>query len=281
MMKKTSIMVVVMLATHFMYAQIAMPQPSPLSTITQKIGLVDASIVYSRPSAKGRKIFGDLVPYDKMWRTGANKATKLTFSDSVSIAGHPVPKGDYALFAIPGKSEWTIIISKQSELSGTSGYKESEDACRFKIKPYTVPAVETFTIGFSNLTIQSADIEILWETTAIKFSVATNPDKQVMKNIDAALQIPARNYYQAATYYLENNKDMSKALSWINAAIDGGYERYWVLRTKALIQAEIGDYTGAIETARKSSEMAQKDGDDTYVKMNDASILEWSKKKNK
>lgn len=279
-MKKQVFFLILLLSWLGMDAQITMPQPSPLSSVTQRIGLVEVGITYSRPSAKGRKVFGDLVPFDKLWRTGANKASRLSISDTVTISGNTLPKGDYALFTIPGKAEWTIIISKQAELSGTAGYKSEEDICRFKVKPFTTSFfTETFTIGFSNVTTKTADVEILWENTGLRFTVETNPDRLVMKSINAALQIPANNYYQAASYYLENNKDLKQALTWINLAIENGYARYWVLRTKALIQAGNGDYKGAIETARKSSELAQKDGDESYVKMNDKSITEWEKKK--
>ncbi|MCZ2444286.1 MAG: DUF2911 domain-containing protein [Flavobacteriales bacterium] len=279
-MKKQVFFLMLLLSWLGMDAQITMPQPSPLSSVTQRIGLVEVGITYSRPSAKGRKVFGDLVPFDKMWRTGANKASRLSISDTVTISGNTLPKGDYALFTIPGKAEWTIIISKQAELSGTAGYKNEQDICRFKVKSFTTSFfTETFTIGFSNVTTKTADVEILWENTGLRFTIETNPDRLVMESINAALQIPANNYYQAASYYLENNKDLKQALTWINLAIENGYARYWVLRTKALIQVGNGDYKGAIETARKSSELAQKDGDESYVKMNDKSIIEWEKKK--
>ena len=278
-MKKFILHFALILSFGVAQSQITMPQPSPLSTVTQKVGLVDASITYSRPSAKGRKVFGDIVPMDKMWRTGANKATKLTLSDTVTIANVKVPKGDYAIFTVPGMMEWMVIISKQSELSGTSGYKDTEDVVRFKVKPSVISFTETFTINFGNVTTQSADIELMWETTKISFAITSNSDALVMKNIQAALTIPGRNYYQAASYYLDNNKDMKQALDYVNKAIENNYERYWVLRTKSLIQSKLGDIKGAITTAEKSIELAKKDSDDAYVKMNEESIKEWKSKK--
>ncbi|MCX7743969.1 MAG: DUF2911 domain-containing protein [Flavobacteriales bacterium] len=266
------------IAVTITQAQINIPQPSPLSTVSQKVGLVDVSITYSRPSAKGRKIFGELVPYDKLWRTGANMATKLTVSDSVKIAHFWVPKGEYAIFTVPGPMEWIVIISKQANLSGINGYQETEDVGRFKVKPVGTLFTETFTINFANVTTKSAEIQMEWETTRISFPIVTEPDRVVMKNIELALNIPGRNYYQAANYYYENDKDLNKALEWINMAITNNYERYWVLRVKSLIQAKLGDYKGAITTAERSIELAKKDNDEAYVKMNEESIKEWKKK---
>jgi hypothetical protein len=276
-MKKIFLHILLIASTTSFQAQINMPQPSPLSTVSQKVGLVDVSITYSRPSAKGRKVFGDLVPYDKLWRTGANMATKLTVSDSLKIAHFWVPKGEYAIFTVPGQLEWVVIISKQANLSGTNGYQETEDMGRFKVKPVSTLFTETFTINFANVTTKSAEIQLEWETTRISFPIATDPDRAVMKNIDAALNVPARNYYQAANYYYENDKDLNKALEWINTAIANNYERYWVLRVKSLIQAKLGDYKGAIATAERSIELAKKDNDDAYVKMNEESIATWKK----
>jgi len=278
-MKKIILNVLFLASAALTQAQISMPQPSPLSTVSQKVGLVDVSITYSRPSAKGRKVFGDVVPYDKLWRTGANMATKLTVSDSLKIAHFWVPKGEYAIFTVPGQMEWVVVISKQANLSGTNGYQETEDMGRFKVKPVGAMFTETFTINFANVTTKSAEIQLEWETTRISFPIATDPDRAVMKNIDAALNVPGRNYYQAASYYYENDKDQKKALEWINTAIANNYERYWVLRVKSLIQAKLGDYKGAIATAERSIELAKKDNDDAYVKMNEASIAEWKKKK--
>lgn len=278
-MKKIILNALFLASAALTQAQIIMPQPSPISTVSQKVGLVDVSITYSRPSAKGRKVFGDVVPYDKLWRTGANMATKLTVSDSLKIAHFWVPKGEYAIFTVPGQMEWVVIISKQANLSGTNGYQETEDMGRFKVKPVGTMFTETFTINFANVTTKSAEIQLEWETTRISFPIASDPDRAVMKNIDAALNVPARNYYQAASYYYENDKDLKKALEWINTAIANNYERYWVLRVKSLIQAKLGDYKGAIATAEKSIELAKKDNDDAYVKMNEESIAEWKKKK--
>lgn len=260
-------------------AQIDMPQPSPLCTVVQNVGLMDVTLVYSRPSARGRKIFGDVVPYDKLWRTGANMATRIHFSDSVRVNGVGL-KGEYAIFTIPSMNEWTIILNKNARQSGTSAYKESEDVVRIKVRPDVIPFTETFTIGFNYITNNSAFVEISWETTKVSFKFESDVDSKVMRNISNALKVAPSTYFQAARYYYETNRDLEQALEWINLAIQNDeQELFWVVRQKALIQAALGDYNGAINTARRSLELAQKAGNDDYVRMNQNSINEWSKKK--
>lgn len=258
--------------------QIDMPQASPICTVSQKVGLMDVTLVYSRPSARGRKIFGDVVAYDRLWRTGANMASRIHFSDSVRVNGVGL-KGDYSILTIPSMNEWTIILNKAARMSGTSGYKESDDAVRVKVKPDVIPFTETFTIEFNYLTNNSAFVEISWETTRVSFKFETDVDSKVMRNIQQALSATPTSYFQAARYYYETNRDMNQALEWIDLAISKDKdELYWVVRQKALIQAKIGDYPGAIATAQRSLELAKKAGNDDYVRMNQASIEEWRKK---
>lgn len=269
-----------MLFMQHITAQISTPQPSPISTVTQKVGLTDVSITYSRPSAKDRKVFGDLVPYDKLWRTGANKSVKFSISDSVVVGGKKIGKGDYSLFTIPGEKEWTIILNKAVDLSGTNGYKEEDDVVRFKVTPATNQFTETFTFNFASVTTTSAEVEITWEKTRVAFKIESNPDDKVMKSIQATLNPSAGSYYQAARYYYDTERDAKQALDWINKSLELGGEKYWILRTKSLIQARLGDFKGAIATAEKSKSLAQADEDDQYVKMNEESIKEWTAKLN-
>lgn len=276
-MKKIITIIIALIAIQG-YSQITMPQPSPLSTVTQKLGLNDFTVTYSRPSAKGRKVFGDLVPYNELWRTGANKCTKFSTSDSVKVGGKKFGKGDYSLFAIPGEKEWTIIINKNADMSGTSNYKQEEDVVRFNVPVVTNSFTETFTIGFGNLTATSADVEITWENVKVKFAIEVSYDDKVMKNIDAVLNASPSSYFQAARYYYDTNRDSKQALEWINKALEMGGDKYWILRVKSLIQARLEDYKGAIETAVKSRDLAKADDDGTYVKMNEASIAEWTPK---
>ena len=269
------------LCCAYAQAQIELPRPSPTATLSQKVGLTDVEIVYSRPSVKGREIFGDLTPYGQLWRTGANMATKFTFGDAVKIAGHDLPAGSYALFTIPGKDESTIIFNKNWKQDGTANYKESEDALRVTAKPEHIDQkVESFTIDLNNLRDKSADIVLSWENTVVKIPMEVNIDDRIMASIKNAMTISPNTYYQAATYYLNSGKDLNEALTWIDKAIEM-YEQdnsspYWVYRTKALIQADLKDYKGAIETARLSSEKAKAAGNMDYVKLNEKSVAEWS-----
>ncbi len=264
------------------WAQISVPAPSPLSTIEQKVGLTDMSVTYSRPSAKGRTIFGDLVPFGEMWRWGANASTKLKTSDDITIEGKDVPAGEYALYAIPGESEWTIVIHKNTSYWGTGGdkYSTDEDLVRFTVKPnksYPV-ATETMTFQFADITSDGCTIEFLWENTQIKLAVKANVDEQVMKEIDMKMKgVSSATYYQAARYYYDNDKDINKAYEWIKLALVDN-EKFWMVRQKALIEAKMGKYKDAIKTATKSMDLAQTAGNMDYVRMNKKSIDEWSKK---
>ncbi len=266
-------------------AQITTPQPSPAATLTQRVGLVDVTVNYSRPSAKGRAIFGaDIVPFGAAWRTGANGATTLTFSGEVMINGVKIPAGKYAIYSIPNKDEWEIIINKNVNLGGsTAGYKAEEDVVRFKVKPTSTEMTETFTVGFSNLTDNSANFDISWEKTKVSFPIMNEVDAVVMKQIETFAKNPqaalAQNYSQAAAYYLAQDKDLKKALEWIEESIKINPTAFWNVRTKALIQAKMKDYKAAIETATLSKTKAAEAKNDDYVRMNEKSIAEWSKMK--
>ena len=261
-------------------AQIDMPKPSPLSTVTQTVGLTDASITYSRPSAKGRTVFGDLVPYGEMWRTGANASTKIKFSDDVKIEGQDVPAGEYALYTIPGKDVWTIIIHKNTSYWGTGDdkYKIAEDQARFTVKPMTYPVkIETLTFGFTDLKNDEAYIELLWENTQVRFKVVSEVDKKVMADINNKMKgVTASTYYQSAQYYYENDKDLTQALVWVNKAIESG-EKFWIVKLKSMILAKQGNYAEDIKAAERSKALALEAKNNDYVRMNDKNIEEWTK----
>ncbi len=264
-------------------AQLKVPAASPASSIKQTVGLTDIEITYNRPSMKGRAIFGGLLQYDKMWRCGANASTKLTFSKDVSIEGNELKKGTYALYMIPGKEKWVVIIHKNLKHWGTGGknYKEEEDAFRFSVMPTKLEnTVETMTLAVTDITNNDANIEMTWENTSVKFKVDVNTDAAVTKNIDKVLAGPdAGTYYSAASYYLTAGKDLKKALEWINKSMEmGNGEKFWVVRRKALIEAGLGDYKAAVASAKTSLELAKKAGNDDYVRMNTKSIEEWSQK---
>lgn len=283
-MKKLIYAVAFMLATYAIEAQVKTPQPSPKTTVQQVVGLTDVTLDYSRPSAKGRTIFGDLVPFGKLWRTGANLNSMITFSDDVTIDGKVLPKGKYALFTVPKADTWEIIFYKTTDNWGTpEEFKEEDVALRANAKPVlTDRRVETFTLSIGNITNDAADLEIAWEKTfvALKFEVPSK--KAAMASIAKVLAGPtAGDYFSAAQYYYQANIDHNKALEFINKAIGmvkpGDDAPFWHLRLKSLIQAKLGDKKGAIETAKLSLAGAQKEKNDDYVKMNNDSIKEWSK----
>lgn len=269
---------------HLAQAQIDMPQASPKARLETKVGLTDVTLEYSRPGLKGRgeKVFGELLPYGEVWRTGANESTKVSFADDVEISGQPLKAGTYALYTIPGQDEWTVIFSKNPELWGDSGYKQEEDALRVKVAPVTVPyPQETFTIDFENYTPNSADLTIRWDNTQVKVPVKTEVDSKVMAQINEKIgadSVSATTYYNAARYYHENNKDLNKALEWINLAIDGR-EHFVFYNVKSKILADQNKYKEAIKAAEKSKELAQQSNNQDYIKINDDLIARYKEEK--
>ncbi|MFN3800885.1 DUF2911 domain-containing protein [Belliella pelovolcani] len=256
--------------------QIEMPQASPASTIAQKIGLTDVKIEYSRPSTKGRKIFGELVPFGQVWRTGANAATIITFSTDVKIEGNEVPAGSYAIYSIPDRNEWTIILSKNTKLWGAVGYNQEDDYLRFKVKPgKTGQKYETMEVGFVDMTDTGATVSIKWEQTRVRFRIETDVDPIVMAQIRQLVidQQPTNPglYYQAANYYFTNNKDMRQALEWINKSVDSD-PKYWTVHLKAKIELALGMKKEAIESARSSMNMAKEAKNPDYVGLNERLI---------
>ena len=227
-------------------AQIKTPQPSPMSKVTQEVGLMKVEVEYSRPSSKGRKVFGDLVPFGELWRTGANASTKVTFGDDVRVAGNPVAKGTYALYSIPGEKEWTIVIYRNTTFWGTPGkeYKEEDVAAQFNVPVLSQrEMVESFTISFNNLRNNGCDMELSWKYTKIVVPITVDTDAKVLADIKSQLDGPSANtFYGAARYYFEEKKDMNQALDWVSKAIEKGGEKFWILRLKAQILAELGRF---------------------------------------
>ncbi len=256
--------------------QIQMPQASPSAKIIQKVGLTDVTVDFSRPSTKGRKIFGELVQFGEVWRTGANGATVLTFSTEVIINGTKVPAGSYALYSIPGKSSWTMILSKNTKLWGAIGYDSKDDLLRFTAIPAkTSRMYDSFEIGFSKLTDASADLSIKWEQTRVEFTIQTEVDPIVMADIqkqviDAKSTNPAL-LYQAASYYFNNSKDLNQAYTWIQQSTSSD-PKYWTLHLQAKIELSLGKKTAALESATKSKKLAEEGKNLDYVGLNDRLI---------
>ncbi len=263
-------------------AQIKTPAASPSCKVTQDVGLIKVDVAYSRPSAKGRKVFGELVPFGELWRTGANATTQVTFSDDASIGGTKLAKGTYVLFTTPGQKEWEVIFYKNLSISSNPGkdFKEEDVAARVKVPTQTLrDLVETFTINFNNLRNNGADLEITWEYTKVVVPITVDTDSKVMADIKATMEGPSANaYWAAGSYYYSEKKDMNQALAWVEKAMEKGGEKFWMMRQKALILAELGRYKDAIAAAEKSTEMAKADGNADYQRMNEKSIAEWKKK---
>jgi hypothetical protein len=247
------------------------PAASPGCTIKQRFGLTDVEVVYSRPGIKGREIFGSLVPYGKVWRTGANNATKLTFSTPVKINGADIPAGTYALFTIPGENEWTIIINKGAAQWGAFAYDEKVDVVRVKSVPLKLAeSVESFTIEFNRITDESAVMNLVWDKTVVPIKLEVDVTSKLVPQIEATMASDSKNkpYYPAAMFYYDHGQDLKKASEWVDAAIKQR-EAHYIVYLKAKILAKLGDKEGAIAAAKRSSELAVKANDPGYVKMND------------
>lgn len=281
-MKKIILVLAMIIANYVTEAQVKTPQSSPKSTLTQMVGLTNVEIAYSRPSSKGRDVFNNLVPFGKLWRTGANENSTISFSDDVIIDGKILPKGKYALFTNPKADNWEIIFYTATDNWGIpENWDESKVALKTTVKSEHIDRfVESFTIGINNLDNNYAHLELSWEKTivAIKFEVPTA--KNAMANIDKVLAGPgAGDYFSAAQYIFQSNGDLTKALTYVNKALEMNKDKpYWYNRLKSLIQAKQGDKNGAIETAKISLAKAETAGNQDYIKMNKDSIAEWSKK---
>jgi len=256
--------------------QIQTPQPSATASVTTVVGLTDVKIDYSRPSAKGRKIFGEgtaLLPYGAIWRTGANNGTKISFSDDVKVEGIAVPKGEYLIFSWPGASEWTVSLYKDIALGGNTGdYDKTKEAANFKVKSEKIAEkIETLTINIGDIAADSktAKVQIAWENTSVKFTIAVDYDAKVMKSIEASTKVNPNNYFNAAVYYLENGKDLKQALEWVNMASASNPTAFWIMYQKARIQKGLGDKTGALATSKASWEAAKTANNRDYQMMNE------------
>ena len=243
---------------------------SSSQTIIQEFGLGKVTVKYSRPNIKGRSLEKDLAPFGQVWRTGANDATVITFTDAVNLEGNTVLPGEYALFTIPGKDEWTIILNKETKQWGSYQYKQAEDVLRFKVKPTKlINRLETFSINFSDVMPSSANLDLSWENTRITIKMTAEVDSKVMANIDAAMKSEKPPFYPAAIYYFENGKDLKKALEWINVAEAGDQKAPWFKYQKARIQLKIGDKMGAAQTARAGIEAAKVLNNAEYIRLNE------------
>ncbi len=250
--------------------QLKTPQPSTTTLVKQNFGLGTIELSYSRPNIKGRKIFGDLVPFDKVWRTGANQATTLTFSDEVTIGGVKVPAGKYGFLSIPGATEWTFIITKQTDVTSPAAYKPEMDVVRVKSTPMSLPwSVETMGISFEDVKDNSCALMLFWDKTMVSVPITTDVETKVMKQIETVMKADARPYFEAGAYYLENGKDLNQAVVWFDKAIENNPKAFWVYYQKARALAKLGKKTEAMAVSMKSMELAKEAKNDDYVALNE------------
>ena len=251
-------------------AQVKMPAPSPTQTIKQDFGIGSIELTYSRPSAKGRKVFGDVVPDGKLWRTGANAATRISFSEPVEISGKKLDSGTYVLYTIPNQELWEIILNKGLKNSGVDGYKESEDVIRFKTEPSKNKSlVETFTMQFTDVKPESCNLQLMWENKIVNIPIAADFKEKVKTQIEAALLTDSKPYWQAAQFYNEYDKNLPKALENVSKAIEGNQKAFWMYLYKARIQKEMGDNAGALASSATSLTLAKEANNNDYVRMNE------------
>jgi hypothetical protein len=279
---KTIFTVLTLVFSVFAYSQIETPQPSPNSTLTQNVGLSEVMVAYSRPSANERVVFGELVPFDKKWRTGANENTIITFSDDVEVQGQLLTAGSYAVFSIPKKDSWDVFFYEDIDNWGLP-VTWNEDAVVAMINVPTKTLnhhVETFTIGFDNINLEKAHLKISWEKTMVEVPIDFPTDELVMSNINSVMDGPSANdYFNSAIYYLSANKDLAQAEEWMEKGMEMSENKpYWMLRQQSLIYAANGKKDKAIETAKASLAGAKKAGNADYIKMNEDSLKEWGAK---
>jgi len=259
-----------LLCAQLSFAQnVKMPAPSPGQTIHQDFALSFVEVNYSRPGVKDRKIFGDVVPFDKVWRTGANGATTVTFGEDINFGGTAVKAGKYGLLTIPGKSEWTVILTKSLDVTSPAAYKAENDVVRVKVKSEELPfAVENFMITFDDITSNSANLLLIWDKTMLSVKLTADVDAKIMAQLESAMKGEKKPYFQAATYYYETNRDLKQALVWVDEAIKEAPTAFWIATLKARIQAKAGDKKAAKVTAEKAIELAKTAKNDDYVTIN-------------
>ncbi|MDN3606542.1 DUF2911 domain-containing protein [Kaistella yonginensis] len=281
-MKKILLSLILVGTLTLANAQVKAPQPSPSATVKQTIGLSEVTVEYSRPSAKNRKVFGNLVPMNQVWRTGANGSSDITFANETLFGGVKVPAGKYALYSIPSQNDWELILYKDTEQWGApKELKEDLVVAKVKVKTEKNPMFqETFQIGFQDLKNDKANLILTWENTLVKVPIFIDSQKEVLESINTTLAsktAKGSDYHQAANYYFENGMDLKKALEYIRKANQLQPDLYYMLKLQAEIEAANGLKKEAIATAKKSLELSKKANSDDYVKINNDNIAKWSK----
>ncbi|WP_222101998.1 DUF2911 domain-containing protein [Fluviicola chungangensis] len=256
--------------------KITVPAPSPLQTVTQKFGLGEVTVEYSRPGVKGRTIFGDVVPYGKIWRTGANATTKITFTDEVKLEGNVVKPGTYGLYTIPNKDSWEIMLYKDLTLNGNVGdYKTENEVLRFKVKAIKIPMkMESLMINIGDISATESKLMLLWENTVIAIKMTTDIDARVMQSIDESMKSEKPEYFRAASYYFDNGKDLKQALVWATKATEENPTAFYMFNLKARIEYKLGDKAAGKASAEKSIALAKDAKNDDYVALGEKLLAE-------
>jgi hypothetical protein len=285
-MKRIIIVIVIALVYSVsVSAQLNLPPASTDATFKQQIGFGEVEVKYSRPSARGRVIFGGIVPYEEMWRTGAHDATTIRFSEAVKLNGNDIPGGTYSFFTIPNQNEWTIVINKATEMHGTSDYTQEQDLVRFTVKPEKSSRYyETFTIEVNDFTKEEAGLFLLWENTQVKLTIKMNVDEKVMAEINDRINVKKEDraslFYQSSSYYFNNNKDLKQAYAWVQIANSKAQDAAY-LQLQAKIEAAMNDYAAAIKTLKASTELATTKKLDQVIAANEKLRNEWETKTGK
>ena len=261
-------------------AQISHPKASPFSEVEQEVGLSKLTVRYSRPAVRGRRIFGDLVPYGRIWRVGANESTKITLDTDMEVLGNTLPKGTYALYAFPHEGEWEVVFHTNTGHwgDGRKNYDPKEDLFRIKVRPETLDRhQENLLITFDHITHNSLEMLWLWANTQLRIPFSVDTHAQMEKEISKQLSEnpTAQTYYEAARYLQEQGKDYERALDYLRKALQLGGDTYYFHRVKSLVEAQLGLYAPAIASARKSLELAEAQGKDEFVRMNQKNIAKW------
>ena len=259
-------------------AQIKTPAPSPSATIMQTVGMTDFTVEYSRPGKKGRDIFGALVPYDMVWRTGANQATKISFNEDITVEGAALKAGDYALFTKPGMTTWEVHFYEHTT-SSAGGYKDATPVGLVKVMPKKMNTVrESFQIEFTNLTDESGHLVIAWDNVEVPLKIGVTSKAVAMKSIEKTLAGPTNgDYFSAGTYMARVGGDGATALKYIRMATESDDPKFWQVKQESDILAKMGRHKEAITKATQSLELATKAGNDNYMRMNKENIANWSK----
>jgi tetratricopeptide (TPR) repeat protein len=280
-MKKQILALALSVFAMDMFAQINLPEPSPEASFTQQVGFSRVTVVYMRPGAKGRKIFGSLVPYNEIWRTGASDASTIKFSESVELEGNKVPAGNYSIFTIPSENEWTIILNKDSAMHGTDEYTPDLDLIRFKVKAEkSARFYENFTFEVTDIVNNNGVLYLIWENTQVRIGIKTSAEDRILAEIKEKLSSQKDNavtLFQSAKYYYDTGKDLTEALTWLNKAVEIKNDNFYYFYQKSLVEAKLGDYASAIVSGRKAADLAKEKELKGWVKTIESLLADWEK----